>query len=282
MSNKYEWMTKEVLQRDYEELGNFKLMAEKYHVPRSTVERHCKKLGVKTTPKIHYTCDDNFFSKNTEESFYVAGFIAADGCINQHKSAEPNYLSICLSEKDKGHLNRIKGLLKFTGPTRHITRRLSEINENWNDAQQVKIDIYSKQMIEDLKRFEIGQRKSLTYEFPDWLMDHILVSHFMRGYFDGDGSFHISTERRMTKKFGMREYSKFVFSLRGTKPFLEDFGMMLWEKAGIRSVTEPTYSNGIDILRYAGNGQVRKIACYLYSRSHMYMERKFDIVKGLL
>lgn len=282
MSNKYEWMTKEVLQRAYEELGNFKLMAEKYHVPRSTVERYCKLFGVKTTLKIRYTCDDDFFSKNTEESFYVAGFIAADGCINQHKSDEPNSITLCLSKKDESFLTKLKDILKFDGPITHVISRLSKYDDEWNDSEQARFTIYSKQIIADLERFGIGQRKSLTYEFPDWLMDHVLVSHFMRGYFDGDGSFHISTERRATKKFGMREYSKFVFSLRGTKPFLEDFSIMLWERADIRSIAKPTFNNGIDMLRYSGNGQVAKVASYLYGGAHIYMERKFNIVKGLL
>jgi hypothetical protein len=156
------------------------------------------------------------------------------------------------------------------------------LNDKWNDSEQCKIDIYSKQMINDLARFNIGQRKSLTYEFPDWLMDHSLVSHFMRGYFDGDGSFHISTEQKVTKKFGIKKYSKFVFSLRGTTSFLEDFSLMLWEGANIRSVAKPKFNNGIDMLRYSGNVQVAKIATYLYSDSHVYLDRKFDIVKGLI
>jgi hypothetical protein len=45
--------------------------------------------------------DHNLFATDTEESFYLAGFIAADGSINQNKSDEPNYFSICLSRKDE-------------------------------------------------------------------------------------------------------------------------------------------------------------------------------------
>jgi hypothetical protein len=282
MSNKYEWMTKEILQQDYKELGNFKLIAEKYQIPRSTVERYCKIMGVKITPKLHYTCDDNLFSRNTEESFYLAGFIAADGCINQNKSSKPNYLSICLAKKDEDHLLKLKQIMKFTGPIKYNIRKLSELNDNWKDSEQCKIDIYSKQMIEDLARFDIGQRKSLIYKFPDWLMDHSLVNHFMRGYVDGDGSFYISTENRMTKKFGMRKYSKFVFSLRGTKLFLEDFNLMLWEFANIRSITKPAFNNGIDQITYSGNIQVAKIASYFYRNANIFMDRKFQIVKELI
>ena len=86
----------------------------------------------------------------------------------------------------------------------------------------------------------------------------------------------------MTKKFGIHEYSKFVCSLRGTKSFLENFNLILRRHANIRSVVKPKFNNGIDQISYSGNIQVSKIASYFYNDASIFMDRKFQIVKGLI
>lgn len=281
MKNKYDWLTKEILEKDYSELGNFKLIAEKYKIPRSTVERYCKVFDVKTTPKISYEVDHNLFSTDTEESFYLAGFIAADGCINQHKCSEPNYIRICLSKKDEMFLIKLKNVLKFSGPIKYITRKLSKYNKTWNDSEQISIDIYSKQIIKDLQRFGIGPRKSLTYGFPEWLVDHPLAHHFMRGYSDGDGSFYTISENRNTKKYGMRIQNKMCFSIRGTNSFLLSFKNVLFNH-GINTKSLPKFNNGIDQLRYSGNRQTKKVASFLYKNFSICMDRKYNLIKELI
>jgi len=281
MHNKYNWLTKEILEKDYSEFGNFKLIGLKYNIPRSTIERYCKILGVKTNAKISYTCDDDFFSKDNEDSFYLAGFIAADGCIYQHKCKEPNSIIITLSEKDKNHLILLKNKLNFNGPITNSINRHSKSNINWKDTTQSRFAIYSKKIIYDLKRFNIGQRKSLIYNMPDWLINHPLVNHFLRGYVDGDGSFFILHEKRKTKTKGISIYSKFVFGLRGTNEFLYSFKNIL-DRHNITTMSIPKFNNGIDELKYSGNIQVAKIANFLYKDATIMLQRKFDIVKGLL
>jgi len=281
MSNKYEWLTKEVLEKDYSELGNFKLIAEKYHIPRSTVERYCKIFDIKTTPKISYDVNHSLFSTDIEESFYLAGFIAADGSINRNKSYDPNYISICLSRKDEDFLLKIKNILQFTGPIKITVAKHSKLNKKWNDVEQCRIDIYSKQIINDLKRFGIGPKKSLTYEFPEWLKSHPLVNHYMRGYVDGDGSFYTTSENRLTKKYGLKIYSKMTFALRGTESFLYSFKDILSHKK-IATNSIPKFNNGIDQLKYSGNGHVEKISNFLYENSTIHMDRKYNLVKGLI
>lgn len=281
MKNKYDWLTKEVLEKDYSELGNFKLIAEKYKIPRSTIERYCKIFGVKTTPKISYEVDHNLFATDTEESFYLAGFIAADGCIYTHKCVEPNCMRICLSKKDEKFLEILKNILKFSGPTKHAIRKLSKYNKKWNDSEQVFIDIYSKQMINDLKRFGIVPRKSLIYDFPEWLINHPLVHHFMRGYFDGDGSFYIASEKIKTKKYGDTIQQKMCCSLRGTMNFLMSFKKVL-SNSNIKTSSSPKFNNGIEQLRYSGNKQVSKIASFLYKDFYICMNRKYNLVKEFI
>jgi hypothetical protein len=278
MPNKYK-LTKELLETEYAALGNFQEIARKYSIARSTVERYYKALSIQTKPKTKYDVDESFFSKDTEESFYLAGFIAADGCITTHKSKEPNVLIICLSKKDEDHLVKLKNILGFTGPVKETLSKLSKYNPEWNDTKQVKISIYNKKIIDDLKRFGIGPRKSLTYDFPEWLIDHPLVHHFMRGYFDGDGSFSISKEHRKTKNHGIKTYEKYVFSLRGTLSFLSTFDKII--KRHIVSHTTPKLYTKIGELKYSGNINVKLISKFLYDDCDISLQRKFDIVKEI-
>lgn len=278
MVNKYDWLTKDILEQDYNKLGNFKLISEKYKIPRSTIEKYCKKFEIETTSKIRYICNDNIFSTNTEESFYLAGFIAADGCINKHKSKIPNSLTITLSKKDELFLDKIKKILEFSGPIKTITKKMNHLNVKWNDTEQVRINIYSKKIIKDLERFNIGQNKSLNYSFPEWIMNSSFINHFMRGYADGDGSFFITHEHRLTKKYGIRTYSKMSFGIRGTKMFLTSFKNVLSNnKISTKSI--PKFNNGIDLLKYSGNIQVKKVAQFLYKNSSIYMDRKYNLIK---
>ncbi len=279
---KYEFLIKEILEKDYKELKSFKLISEKYNICSSTIQRYYKEVfKIKTKKKTLYNVNHELFSLDNEISFYLAGFIAADGCIIKHKSSVPNYVSICLSKKDLDHLKKIKNMLGFGGPISHSIKKHSEINKNYNDVEMIRINVYSKKIINDLSRFGIGQRKSLTYTMPKWLIKHHLINHFLRGYNDGDGSFYIGKENVITKTLGLKIYSKLIFSLRGTEKFLSDFKNIL-SKNNINTASKPVFNNGIYQLRYSGNGQVAKVSKFLYKDSTIYMDRKFDKVKHLL
>lgn len=57
----------------------------------------------KLNKPIRYDYDENFFARDTEEAFYWAGFIAADGCIADQPN-EKMSLRISLATTDKNHL----------------------------------------------------------------------------------------------------------------------------------------------------------------------------------
>src|SRR4051812_38107113 len=101
-------LTKELVKQTYEELGNLKAVAKKLGVSTDCISRRMKKFGLDYKHKPNYGCDHSFFSSDTENSFYVAGFIAADGCVRYTRTntnMAPCYqLNIGLSQKDKAFL----------------------------------------------------------------------------------------------------------------------------------------------------------------------------------
>jgi hypothetical protein len=168
---------------------------------------------------------------------------------------------------------KLKNILKFTGPIKIYVVKHSKINDNWNDAEQCRFDVYSKQIINDLKRFGIGPRKSLTYDFPEWLIKHPLAHHFMRGYFDGDGSFYLNKEHSK---------ERIVFSLRGTISFLSNYKKLLLQKCDLKSISEPKSNNGIGQLCFKGQEDVKNIIKFIYKDSTIFLERKYNITKGFI
>lgn len=60
-----------------------------------------------------------------------------------------------------------------------------------------RIQISSKTLTADLLKLGCTPRKSLTLKFPNdgIFKSNDLIRHFIRGYFDGDGSVFISMEK---------------------------------------------------------------------------------------
>ena len=254
-----------------EELGTLKAVGRKFGVDHGTIKRYMLQFGLEVPVRIRYSCDHDFFSRDNEESFYVAGFIAADGCV----LADCNVLSIGLALKDLAQLEMTKKLLKAENPISEHLIKNSKRNPKWNDCKKAEIKITSKQICKDLKRFNIVPRKTHTYKFPEWIKTHPLRHHFIRGYFDGDGSFYSNL-----KKDGIRSVKQVYFSLRGTDDFLaaviEIFNKEI-DFSTVSSKKKPRLNSGIFTLEYGGNRLIEKIFSYMYKDATVYMQRKHDI-----
>lgn len=216
---------------------------------------------------MRYTYDKDFFTRNTPESFYWAGFIAADGCVSMQKNkTKASILAICLSAKDKAHLEKFKTSIKFTGNVKTYNRALA------NPASY--ITIHSAKICESLERFNILPRKTLTYKFPEWLKAHPLVGHFMRGYFDGDGSFYLYRNSDSTM-------DSLAMNVVGTNSFLISYKEVLLNNILELKLKNNIYAVGkVSLLGCKGNRKVAKIRDFLYTNSmnDIRLDRKFNIV----
>ena len=171
----------------------------------------------------------------------------------------------------------MRSLLKAETPIRDYLIKNSKRNAKWNDTWACQISITSEKLVKDLAKFNIVPRKSLIYTFPEWLINHPLVHHFIRGYNDGDGSFFVP------KLVNGRTVEQVYFSLRGTPKFLEVVRSILEEKCALKERTNDIrISSGQGVLEYGGNGIVAKIAQYLYKDAVIWLPRKHEIIKHLL
>ncbi|MFA5023455.1 MAG: hypothetical protein WC523_00660 [Patescibacteria group bacterium] len=249
---------------DYKETQSIRKTAENFDVSAEYVREKLGALGL-INKAIRYTCSDDFFSTNIIESFYWAGFLAADGCVKL-KDKKYKQLSVGLASKDNLHLYKFKNIIKFDGP---ISTKM--VNEKYIASE---LCISSDKIFDDLARFHVTQRKSLVLTFPEWLINHPNVNHFMRGYNDGDGSFYVSKPKKG------RPVEQLYFSLRGTKEFLTVYKNILERECDIKpNGKKPRLNSGIYTLEYGGNRKVFKIRDFLYQNSNeqIRLDRKYDL-----
>lgn len=260
-------LTKQQLENDYKELGSLSAIAQKYGISNVTVRARFIKYGIPFITKNQKNkCNHDIFSEDSERAFYLAGFIAADGCIRISKTNNSNYTNhrivIGLAERDEDFLKFLQTLFESNHKLNYYTHKMSKYCNRWNDSNSVKLSITSKQMVEDLRRFNIVPRKSLMYTFPKWIENHELRSHFMRGYFDGDGSFYINSEL---------SYDRLCCSIRGTSDFLNVYKNILKEECGDGGYVD--MHSSIAMLCYKGKLAL-KVRDFLYQNSIYFLERK--------
>lgn len=140
-----------------------------------------KRLKLFNIDKNIYKFNYNFFETvNTEEKAYWLGFLAADGSVYKNKSGG---YSIVISSKDLDHIDKYK---KDLGCIKNTYVAKSGVGSFY---------VCSKKMFDDLGNYGIVPRKTYHLKFPDKL-DKALLKHYIRGYFDGDGSIYISTNKK--------------------------------------------------------------------------------------
>ena len=135
-----------------------------------------------------YNVNNDYFGKiNTPEKSYILGFIYADGC-NYISDDKKNFIiNFTQLKKSIDILQKINFELNSEYPIR-------EYNQKENNKIICTLDIRSKKMSEDLIKLGVTPKKSLFIKFPNNnIVPEELVSHFIRGYFDGDGCITIKS-----------------------------------------------------------------------------------------
>jgi hypothetical protein len=217
-----------------------------------------------------YSCNEDIFKKDNELSFYLAGFIAADGNISNKKNRA--ILAIELSSKDLDFLKYLQVLFQSNHAIYSKAVKNSKRNSDWKDTMNCSFAINSKKIFNDLARFNVVPAKTKIYRFPKWLINHPLVHHFMRGYVDGDGTFGLKQgSAKNNKKIKCR------FGLVGNKEFLQVYKDILEKNAGIPTKINGVHirsDNGLGTLQYVGTHIIAQITAFLYKDATMFLPRK--------
>ena len=195
-----------------------------------------------------YQVNQDFFKEiNSEEKAYWLGFIYADGNIYK------NTIQISLAQKDIELLEKFKTNISSSHPIFHIKK-----------TNSVRLAIYSPDLCRQLSVLGCMERKTFLIRFPnESAVPEKFSSHFMRGYFDGDGCVIEKNKR---------------FSIISCREFIEKFLEKLNEKTGLNKTTliKNSVSN-VFSFSYSGKFNLTKIYDFLYKDATIFLNRKRDI-----
>jgi intein-encoded DNA endonuclease-like protein len=239
----------------YSSLKSIHKVAKHFNMSVGPIKKILKSNGIDLTNR-RYEVNHNYFDIiDTEEKVYWLGFLYADGYIRERKSG--NSLEMKLSIKDKHHLELFR---KSVGSNHIIVDGYNKVKykEGISSSHMSSLAIYSSQLVESIKSQGFHSRKTFTIENPK--INDDLIHHFIRGYFDGDGSFSFVEKKRNTSSFAC-----------ASKNFRE-FIINELSKNKIKT----SYYGGISL--YIQNKvENKKFYNYIYNNATIYLERKKEI-----
>jgi len=241
-------------------------IAEKLGTCHDTTIRWLKDLKIYNPNQYvfaEYTNLDFFKVIDVEEKAYWLGFIYADGCIQNG-----NKLDINLKSSDKNHLQKLSNI--FNSSLYFYSRTLS----TGAIVSFVRLIIRSEEMYYYLTKCGIEERK--TYSNNSTVLKCVsddLIHHFVRGYFDGDGS--VSYQNCDKRKCRV--------NILGTYDFIPQVQQIM--ENNIPKLSKISIVLNGDIvcsLNYGKQDNFKEIYKWLYNGATVWLERKRDKFEEIL
>ena len=195
-----------------------------------------------------YRINQTYFENiDTQEKAYWLGFLYADGYIKITPSGGCTCVRLKLAIKDISHLEKFKHSLESTHPI--------EIYETKNPYCQISIG--SKKMVNDLINQGCTKNKGYKIRFPN--IKEELKSHFIRGYFDGDGS------------VCYRGGNRYRFTMTSNNHFIMDIIKYL----GYGNISRDSVNEKLSNFYIDTNSN--NFGKFIYNNSMIHLERKYQI-----
>jgi hypothetical protein len=262
-----EYQDKIIKLYENDKLTIFKI-SELLKISRSSVYRIIKLNNINTNrlkryngiPNTKYKIVNNFFEKidNSIKS-YILGLLYADGTMYKNKNNE-YHKQVRLKLTDIDLLEDVNKALNYDKPLLQYKKE----KEHHKDFKV--LIICNHKIYDDLIKIGIYKNKTFDCKLP--VIDDNLMHHFIRGFFDGDGTIYHN------KKNNAGEVS-FV----GTDEMCNDICEYLNNVLKINSsviIREKKYSKGISTFRMRRKNDIIKFYNYIYNinDNDIFLERK--------
>ena len=202
-----------------------------------------------------YNVDFDYFKTWSIEMAYILGFICADG----HLATSRYSLLIQLHKKDKYILENFMKFMNFEG---YIY--------DYSNKNTCTLHISSKEITQDLMNFGLTRHKSQELKWIEQIPDEF-VSHFARGYFDGDGHIGLAQAHNPNNK-------NLIVKLVSTLPFIERLKLEFEKHYGSECGSIKNNDTYYDLI-YTGSNHTKSFLDWIYkdSTEETRLKRKFDI-----
>lgn len=202
-----------------------------------------------------YSLDEHFFDFiDTEEKAYFLGLLYSDGSVSSNQ--------FYLKMTDLDIIERLQRCLKTEIPIRTITPS----KESWK--QSYILQVSSKYLCNKLSKWGCIPNKARFIRLPK--INPPLISHFIRGFFDGDGCLQLND----------KIYHCRLDIVSASKEFLEDLRPIIAEHGKTIGYLGKEKKYDVWHLNFSGH-QVLSILEWLYKDATVYMQRKYNKYKLL-
>lgn len=223
------------------------------------------------THAYRYRFIENYFEKiDTTDKAYFLGLMYSDGSV----SYDRNICSISLQEPDKYILELFKNYLKY--------EKELEIYRYDSVGQQTtfRLNIHTKTFKSCLISQGCLPRKSyLQNTLP--VLDEELMSHFIRGYFDGNGCVTYGFNSKYPNKLSP------IIGFTGDRKFMEEIVSYLNKNLGLsivkyqRRFKDREQDSGS--ITWGGKNVCKIFSDYIYKdKNELFLSRKYNKLDGLL
>ena len=234
-------------------------------VSKPTILKIAKENNLLIKSSKKYNLNENYFSIiNTEENAYWLGFLYADGYVRQRKRSPEMRLKLKLS--DKCHLELFKKCLNSEHIIKDIISNVT-VKGRTHTSHCSTFSVYNGKIVNDLTKLGCMNNKTFILKIPDIKED--LMNHFLRGYFDGDGTICIDKNNKNRLNF-----------TSGSLVFLEQI-QEIFLKNGIRKLKITRYSS-YSRISWSTLLDITNIYNYLYKNSNIFLERKKKIFNKII
>lgn len=211
-----------------------------------------------------YHFDEHFFDTiDTEQKAYFLGLLYADGCIPSDR------IILALQARDKNIILKLKAAVRYTGPM----RQFSVIQKSNKETKVVSLQLCSTHMSTQLAKHGCGPNKTHIISFPTFLRRE-LVPHFIRGYFDGDGSISCF-DRRPNRPIYSCSITSNYNMCKGLAKQIEQYcgvhvTLCRQRKDKLGSTPEATTTT----IKISGHIQIKKFMRWIYTGATVFLKRK--------
>lgn len=236
----------------YKECKSMFKSAKLLKIPASRVRRILHKNNIEMDSKTYHIkyflkdahCLDNI---DCEWKAYFLGFLYADGNVFK------NTVRLGLQERDSYILHTFGNLL-FHNFKITIKQKRKDTHQNLHILQ-----ITNTIITNSLKTWGVIPNKTFLTTFPQ-LPPHA-IAHFIRGYFDGDGSIYKTGKTR------------FLLNILGSNAFIKSLSVILKDN-NIENKILPVKK--ISRLVIGNKKELLKFFHYLYDSSFIHLNRKYE------
>ena len=227
-----------------------------YNVTDHVISKVLRMNNIKIRPTgvIPASGNQSYFNLiNDEKKAYIIGLLMADGyiIIPNRKSPRSPIWGITLNKNDSYLLDEIRQVIG-------IEKKI------YYQRNEAILTVSSKEMVQDLSKYNIVKNKHFSISFPFDNIDEIWWRHVIRGIFDGDGCIY-------------KNHCTFY----GNRYLITDVKNILIQSINISNNSIFYKKDGVCMFSFSKKTDIISFYNYIYQDASIYLKRKYSKFQDL-